>query len=232
MPRKNLSKALDFSRSVLPLNDLVSTVNATEEDVFLVLDTNEIQALAQPKQISLSGISNSLAQLPAFQQSVSGIVQQSFRQLNFAYGSFYDTSRQVSSGTTSRNYLRVNTVPITSDGVVLSSGTRFIITSSGTYNVQFSAQFEKSDASSDDVDIWFVKNNIDLPWSNTRFTLAGNNGHGVAAWNYFLTGAPGDNFQIAWSSPAASVVVAAYSGITSPTRPEIPSVIVTFNQIA
>lgn len=232
MPRKNLSKALDFSRSVLPLNDLVSTVNATEEDVFLVLDTNEIQALAQPKQISLSGVSHSLAQLPAFQQSVSGIVQQSFRQLNFAYGSFYDTSRQVSSGTTSKNYMRCNTVSLSSDGITVASGTRFIVPVSGIYNIQFSAQFEKTDASNDDVDVWFVKNNTDLPWSNTRFTLTGNNGHAVAAWNYFLTGAPGDNFQIAWSSPAASVVVAAYSGITSPTRPEIPSVIVTFNQIA
>lgn len=232
MPRKNLSKALDFSRSVLPLNDLVSTVNATQEDVFLVLDTNEIQALAQPKQISLSGVSNSLTQLPAFQQSVSGIVQQSFRQLNFAYGAFYDTSRQVSSGTTSKNYMRCNSVSITSDGITVSSGTRFIVLVSGTYNVQFSTQFEKSDAGNTDVDVWFVKNNVDLPWSNTQFTLTGNNGHGVAAWNYFLTGAPGDNFQIAWSSTSASVVVAAYSGLTNPTRPDIPSVIVTFNQIA
>jgi hypothetical protein len=232
MPRKNLSKALDFSRSVLPLNDLVSTVNATQEDVFLVLDTNEIQALAQPKQISLSGVSNSLAQLPAFQQSVSGIVQQSFRQLNFAYGSFYDTSRQVSSGTTSKNYMRCNTVSLTSDGITIASGTCFIVPVSGTYNVQFSAQFEKSDAGNTDVDVWFVKNNVDLPWSDTQFTLTGNNGHGVAAWNYFLTGAPGDNFQIAWSSTSASVVVAAYSGLTNPTRPDIPSVIVTFNQIA
>jgi len=232
MPRKNLSKALDFSRSVLPLNDLVSTVNATQEDVFLVLDTNEIQALAQPKQISLSGVSNSLAQLPAFQQSVSGIVQQSFRQLNFAYGAFYDTSRQVSSGTTSKNYMRCNSVSITSDGITVSSGTRFIVPVSGTYNVQFSAQFEKSDAGNTDVDVWFVKNNVDLPWSDTQFTLTGNNGRGVAAWNYFLTSAPGDNFQIAWSSTSASVVVAAYSGLTNPTRPDIPSVIVTFNQIA
>jgi hypothetical protein len=232
MPRKNLSKALDFSRSVLPLNDLVSTVNATQEDVFLVLDTNEIQALAQPKQISLSGVSNSLAQLPAFQQSVSGIVQQSFRQLNFAYGSFYDTSRQVSSGTTSKNYMRCNTVSLTSDGITIASGTRFIVLISGTYNIQFSAQFEKSDAGNDNVDVWFVKNNVDLPWSNTRFTLTGGGGHGVAAWNYFLTGAPGDNFEIAWSSPTASAVVAAYSGLTSPTRPNIPSLIVTFNQIA
>jgi hypothetical protein len=232
MPRKNLSKALDFSRSVLPLNDLVSTVNATQEDVFLVLDTNEIQALAQPKQISLSGVSNSLTQLPAFQQSISGIVQQSFRQLNFAYGAFYDTSRQVSSGTTSKNYMRCNSVSITSDGITVSSGTRFIVLVSGTYNVQFSAQFEKSDAGNTDVDVWFVKNNVDLPWSDTQFTLTGNNGHGVAAWNYFLTGAPGDNFQIAWSSTSASVVVAAYSGLTNPTRPDIPSVIVTFNQIA
>ena len=232
MPRKNLSKALDFSRSVLPLNDLVSTVNATQEDVFLVLDTNEIQALAQPKQISLSGVSNSLTQLPVFQQSVSGIVQQSFRQLNFAYGAFYDTSRQVSSGTTSKNYMRCNSVSITSDGITVSSGTRFIVPVSGTYNVQFSAQFEKSDAGNTDVDVWFVKNNVDLPWSDTQFTLTGNNGHGVAAWNYFLTGAPGDNFQIAWSSTSASVVVAAYSGLTNPTRPDIPSVIVTFNQIA
>lgn len=51
MGRRNLSRALDFSRAVLPLNDLVPTSDVTQDDIFLVLDTNEIQALAQPKQV-------------------------------------------------------------------------------------------------------------------------------------------------------------------------------------
>lgn len=232
MARKNLSKALDFSRAVLPLNDLVPTSNVTQDDIFLVLDTNEIQALAQPKQVSLGGVSTSLATLPSFQQNISGIVQDTLRQVNHAYGTFYDTSDQISSGITTTTYMRCNNAELTSDGVTVVSGTRFIMPISGIYNLQFSAQFEKSDAGNDSVDVWFVKNNTSVPWSNSRFTITGNNGQGIAAWNYMLTLAQGDNIQIAWVPATASIKIAAHSGLVNPTRASIPSVIVTFDQVA
>ena len=232
MARKNLSKALDFSRAVLPLNDLVPTSNVTQDDIFLVLDTNEIQALAQPKQVSLGGLSTSLATLPSFQQNISGIVQDTLRQVNHAYGTFYDTSNQISSGITTTTYMRCSNAGLTSDGVTVVSGTRFIMPISGIYNLQFSAQFEKSDAGNDSVDVWFVKNNTDVPWSNTEFTITGNNGRGVAAWSYMFTLAQGDNIQIAWVPKSTSIRIAAYSGLVNPTRANIPSVIVTFDQVA
>lgn len=231
MIRKNLSKALDFSRSVLPLTDLLSTADVDQDGSFLVLDTTEVKALAQPKQVSLSGVVNSFSTLPVFKAAVSGIAQQTFRQLNFAYGSFYDKVPQPSSGVTSRNAILCRETAV-GDGVTVISGSRFIIPTSGIYNLEFSAQFEKTTGGNDDVDIWFVQNNQDIPWSNTRFTLTGNNGHSVAAWNYFFNAGAGDNLQIYWSSLDSSSKLAAYSGLTNPTRPDIPSIIVTVEQVS
>jgi len=73
MVRKNLNKALDFNRLSQSLVDLNDTREVTSDDVFLVLDLDEVQALAQPKQISLSGVQNSLEKLPGFVTAVSGI---------------------------------------------------------------------------------------------------------------------------------------------------------------
>ena len=61
--RKNLVSALEFNRLSQNLVNLNDTREVTANDIFLVLDLNEIQALAQPKAITLSGIQNSLSKL-------------------------------------------------------------------------------------------------------------------------------------------------------------------------
>jgi len=67
--RKNLVAALEFNRLSQNLVNLNDTRQVTAEDIFLVLDLNEIQALAQPKAITLSGIKASLNALPASNQT-------------------------------------------------------------------------------------------------------------------------------------------------------------------
>jgi len=222
MVRRNLDDARDFSRSVSRLTDLVSTANIGENDVFLVLDTNEIQADAQPKQITLSGVVNSMSTLPVFAQAV---------QTSHQYGAFFDTTFQNNVTATGVNIMTLNSVSST-DGVTLVSGSRMVVPLSGVYDVQFSAQLIKTDGGTDEIDIWVVKNNQNVPYTNTRITLQGNNAKSVAAWNYFVNAGEGDNIQLAWSSADVNVKIAAYSGLTNPTRPDIPSLIVTINQIS
>ena len=222
MVRRNLDDARDFSRSVSRLTDLVSTANIGENDVFLVLDTNEIQADAQPKQITLSGVVNSMSTLPVFAQAV---------QTSHQYGAFFDTTFQNNVTATGVNIMTLNSVSST-DGVTLVSGSRMVVPLSGVYDVQFSAQLIKTDGGTNEIDIWVVKNNQNVPYTNTRITLQGNNAKSVAAWNYFVNAGEGDNIQLAWSSADVNVKIAAYSGLTNPTRPDIPSLIVTINQIS
>lgn len=222
MVRRNLDDARDFGRSVSRLTDLVSTANVGESDVFLVLDTTEIRADAQPKQTTLSGVVNSMSTLPVFARAV---------QSSHKYGAFFDTSYQLNTSVSGVNIMQLNSVFFT-DGVTLVSGSRMIVPISGVYDVQFSAQLVKTLGGGGDVDIWVVQNNQNVPSSNTQITLQGGNARTVAAWNYFVKANKGDNIQLAWHSSDMHINIAAYSGLTNPTRPDIPSVIVTVNQIS
>lgn len=222
MVRRNLDDARDFSRSVSRLTDLVSTVDVGESDVFLVLDTTEIQADAQPKQVTLSGVVNSMSTLPVFGRAV---------QSSHKYGAFFDTSYQLNTTVSGANIMQLNSVFFI-DGVTLVSGSRMIVPVSGVYDVQFSAQLVKTPGGGGDIDIWVVQNNQNVPSSNTQITLTGSNSKAVAAWNYFVKADKGDNIQLAWHSSDVHINIAAYSGLTNPTRPDIPSVIVTINQIS
>lgn len=62
--RQNLVQALNFNRMSQTLVSLTPTELVTSEDIFLVLDLNEFQAVSQPKRISLSGLKSSLGALP------------------------------------------------------------------------------------------------------------------------------------------------------------------------
>lgn len=148
----------------------------------------------------------------------------------YRYGAFYDTTIQTNPVASGTNYFSLNTVSL-QDGIAVVSGSRVVIPSSGVYNIQFSAQADKTDSGTDTLDIWLVRNNVSESWSNSRITLDGNNAKALPAWNFLVNANVGDNFQIAWSSPDTDVRLFAASGLTNPTRPEIPSVILTVNQV-
>lgn len=265
MSRKNLNKALDFNRLSQSLVDLNDTRQITEDDIFLVLDLNETQALAQPKQISLSGVQNSLNQLPVFITAVSGIAS------TVAYSGYagatgpvgvtgatgpvgttgvtgatgavgpsgaeapryvlnaFDTTTQINTAT-SGNAFTLNTVA-DSRGITVVSGSMIKVAQSGVYDIQFSIQLEKSSANKQAIDIWFRKNGVDVPWSNTTTVVEGSSEKQVAAWNTFLSMNTNEYAQIMWYTPDTAVKAVAVSGLTNPTRPDIPSIILTVDNV-
>lgn len=231
MARKNLNNALEFNRITQSLVDLNDTRQVTENDVFLVLDLEEIQALAQPKQISLSGISNSLQQLPGFVAFVSGIAQDTAlaESTNYFLNAF-DTTTQVNSAVSGNAYSYDTTVD--SRGISVVSGTQIQVGYSGVYNIQFSVQLEKQSANKEDVDIWLRKNNVDVPWSATTIVVEGSSDRQVAAWNFFLSMDTNDFAEIMWHTDDTDVEAVAVSGHTNPPHPDIPSIILTVNNVS
>ena len=139
-----------------------------------------------------------------------------------------------------QNAINANTVYIMSaettehsNGITVLNNTKFKLPSAGTYNIQFSAQLEKTGNGSCEVDIWFRKNGNDHPRSNSQlFMSKNNNDKMVASWNYVdvITGNT-DYFEIAWSSTSNDMRLYATSGLTNPIRPDIPSVIVTVFEV-
>jgi hypothetical protein len=150
-----------------------------------------------------------------------------------SYGSFYDTTTQTNPVINVNRSMSLDTTG-NSNGVSISGSTDPYDTyikfqNPGVYDLQFSAQIEKtSSGNTSIVYIWLRKNGIDLVQTNTIVELS-QNGKAVAAWNWFLNVAPNDYYQIMWAADRTDVQLAAVS-IPS-LGPSIPSVIATVSRI-
>jgi hypothetical protein len=156
----------------------------------------------------------------------------SFNTATGSYGSFYSTQTQTNVAGTARS-MSLNTTDIT-NGVSISGSTNpfntyIKVENAGVYDIQFSAQIDKSDAGKDEIWIWLRKNGTDLTDTATSIQLTGNADHQVAAWNFFANAAANDYFQLMWYSPDANVRLHAESAFG--VVPGIPSLIVTANRI-
>jgi len=149
---------------------------------------------------------------------------------NNTYGSFYDTTNQANP-TASARPININSTAVSS-GVSIVSGNRITVDHDGIYNIQFSLQLTKSGSGNDDADIWLRYNGVDVPYSNTIVTLIGNNGKGVAAWNFVQTMTASSYCQIVWHSVDTGLTIYAVGTQSNPTRPQTPSFILTVDKIS
>ena len=167
---------------------------------------------------------------PAGAQGVQGIPG----TMSSYYGNFYSTLTQTNVGEAQTpdvaNAMTFNSPP-DGVGVTIVSNSRITVANAGTYNLQFSAQVEKTNNGNDSVDIWLAKNGTNVAWSSTRTWLYGNNAKHVSAWNFVITLAVNDYLQLMWSSANAEVQITAEGAATAPVRPEIPSVIATLTLV-
>lgn len=148
----------------------------------------------------------------------------------YFFGSFYSTVDQTNAGASVANKMTYNVTDL-SNGVSIVSNSRITIANAGNYNIQFSAQFDKTDSGNDVVQIWLQKNGSNIANSNTEITLHSNDGKHVAAWNLFVSAAAGDYFEICWHSTDTAVFINYVAAASSPARPAIPSIILTVNKI-
>jgi hypothetical protein len=165
--------------------------------------------------------------------SSTGTGSGNFNTSTGSYGSFYDTTTQPNPVANAANSMSFNETAIT-NGVSLSGSTSpfntYIKTeTAGVYNIQFSAQIDKTDGGEDNINIWIRKNGTDLIDTATSLTLPKNNNRLVAAWNWFVQSSTNDYYQIIWSS--ADIDMRLLAEVSSSTTPGIPSVILTANRI-
>jgi trimeric autotransporter adhesin len=165
--------------------------------------------------------------------SSTGTGSGNFNTATGSYGSFYDTTTQINPVANTAMSMSFNETAIT-NGVSISGSTNpfntYIKTeNAGVYNLQFSAQLDKTDSGTDSIDIWIRKNGIDLLDTSTTVTLTGNNDKSVAAWNWFVQSAANDYYQIIWSS--ADTDMRLLAEVSSSVHPGIPSVIATVNRV-
>jgi len=152
------------------------------------------------------------------------------------YGAFQDSTDQTAANTTTAYTVTFNTTDYTS-GVYLSNSSRLNVRNYGVYNIQFSIQFKNTTNDGQDVDIWFRKNGTNVDASNSRFHLparksGGDPSHLIAALNFFLELNANDYIEIMWRTTDTGVSIEHFDTSTSPTRPAVPSAIVTASYVA
>jgi hypothetical protein len=198
----------------------IATLTAGSNIVITPAGTNQTIALADP--ISLSTITGSQITSSNFIGWGNNIVR--------PYIAACDLTTQTASATTDANPMRFTTTE-EALGVSIVSGSRITFAYDGVYNIQFSAQIDKSSGGASEIDIWFAETGSNIPRSNTAFFVQGSNARSVAALNFVRTFTSGSYAEIYWQTDNTDVRLLYATSASSPDRPEIPSAILTVTQV-
>jgi len=141
------------------------------------------------------------------------------------YGSFYDTTTQTAAAINTAYAMTFNTIDL-SVGVTRGTPTsRIYVDTLNVYNVQFSAQVDKTAGGVGLVWIWLRKNGVNVPDSAGQIRIQGNNAEILAAWNYIIELNAGDYIELMWEVDDTSVILLADAA--SAVHPSVPSIILT-----
>jgi hypothetical protein len=158
------------------------------------------------------------------------------RFMNAPHGAFQDSTDQTAANTTTAYAVTFNTTDF-ANGVTMASGSRITVADAGIWNLQFSIQFKNTTNDGQDVDIWFRKNGTNIANSNSRFhppprKSSSDPSHIIAALNFFVSMNSNDYIEIMWRTENTGVSIEAFGTSTSPTRPAVPSAIVTMSFVS
>lgn len=140
------------------------------------------------------------------------------------YGNFFDTTTQTAVGINTYQAIRLNTTDL-SNQVSIANSSHIVVANSGVYNIQFSLQIDKTNATGAHIYIWLMKNGVNVPNSATEVAVQGTLSETVAAWNFVVSSNANDYYELVWSTTDSTIRLKAVSA--SGVVPAIPSVILT-----
>ena len=167
-----------------------------------------------------------------------GVINGFNRGIEAPYAMLMSDQDQTSAGTTSENLISYNT-PVFQYGIRVENNTRLKFDYAGQYLIIVNCQFTNRGNSVAEFELWAKNSGVNYPLSNTRFDIPARKStevwsHVVAVINgIFTVNNPETEYlEIAWWSDSTDVFLEHYAAGTSPTRPEIPSVILTANFVS
>ena len=137
------------------------------------------------------------------------------------YGSFLRTTTQTNADTTNGQAAIFDTT-VASNNFSVVSGTQITAAVAGTYTIVATYQVAKTDAGTDDINVWFKKNGTNVPNSAFNLTLVGNNAAQLATIPWIITLAAGDQIEAWWWSVDANAILLGEPAATP--YPAIPAV--------
>jgi len=145
------------------------------------------------------------------------------------YGSFYDSTTQSAAAANTAYAMTFNNT-VAANGVSIGSPTsRITVANTGVYNIQFSAQLDKSAGSTGHIYIWLDINGTTVANSAGVVAIQGTSAENIAAWNYVVSLTAGQYFRLMWSTDDNNTKLTAVAA-AAPV-PAIPSVILTVTQV-
>ena len=162
--------------------------------------------------------------------NVLGQVIFDYKQQIRTYGAWHSQQTQTNAGATYANIMTLDSVDYES-GIHLVGGSKIQFTQDGAYNIQFSAQVDKTDSGADEVEIWLRKNGQNVNSTSTTLELVGNNAEYVAAWNFVIEALKDEYVELVWHSNDIHMRLLQRGTASNPSRPDIPSLILTAQQI-
>jgi glycerate kinase len=129
--------------------------------------------------------------------------------------------------------------PAVSNGIRVVDNTKIYVPCAGNYLVTFSLQVTNQGNTAAEFEIWAKDTGANIALSNTRFDIPVRKSSTIwahvvpAVSGIFTVNDPINNYlELAWWSDSLDVYLEHYPAGTSPTRPEIPSVLLTVNFVS
>ena len=144
---------------------------------------------------------------------------------------------QTNASITAENLLTF--APAFSNGISVESGSQIKVPCAGQYLVTFTLQVTNRSNTAGEFEVWAKDTGVNYPLSNTRFDVPARKSASI--WSHIVPAITGiftvddpinDYLQIAWWSDNIDIYLEHYAAGTSPTRPVIPSVILTINFVS
>ena len=140
----------------------------------------------------------------------------------------YSTQDQTNPVANAENLMSFNNTGISNGISIVTNGTaltRITMANAGIFNLQFSAQLNQTTGGAHNAFIWLKKNGTAVANTAGDTRVAGNGDRIMAAWNYIVSAAAGDYYELAWAADDTAVLLdyVAAAGVV----PAVPSVILT-----
>lgn len=145
---------------------------------------------------------------------------------------------QASAGVTAANSLTYNQ-PVITQGIEVRNNSEIWFENAGQYLVTFSLQVTNRGNAAQVFEVWAAYNGTNYPLSNTRYDIPARKS--LSEWSHIAPAVSGIftvtdpatiYLSIKWWADSTDVFLEHYAAGTNPTRPEIPSVIMTINMIS
>lgn len=146
------------------------------------------------------------------------------------YGSFSDTTNQPVSGANIATVWKYNTTEIF-NGISVVDNTKITVQNTGVYEIGYSPQIEKTQGTNANVTIWAAINGNPVTRSSSTFGLVSNSVLQLPFVSFIFELNANDYVEFYFSSDSQYVQLTALSGLTTPTRPDSPSVIIVAKQV-